>query len=34
MDKEFEEIELRELTDKELDSVAGGIDDRPIGRPR
>jgi len=34
MEKEFEEIELRELTDKELGSVAGGVDDRPIERPR
>jgi len=33
MEKEFEEVELRELTDKELGSVAGGVNDRPIERP-
>jgi len=33
MEKEFEEVELRELTDRELGTVAGGIDDRPMESP-
>jgi len=33
MNKAFEEVELRELTDQEMATVVGGVDDDPIEDP-